>query len=237
MRKRLRLLGLPRLGLALGLLALLANEVKADLTVNGIGLYDGANANAPIVEIHYTGNSGVWVYGDAQTAANWTFPNGSSIPLYCIDLTHDNAVGNSYALRPWSSPSFSTSSYTDAANRIAWAIENGGLSGLGPAATQLLIWSIIDNGFSVINWGNSALQTTYDNMVSELGSSSAGYNWNTNYLPGAEFLRAVHDPTNTLYQDLAVAVPAPEPSTLAIATLGALGLIGYELRRRARSLV
>jgi len=61
-------------------------------------------------------------------------------------LTHDNAVGESYALRPWSSPGFSTSSYSDAANRIAWAIENGRLSCLGSAATQLLIWSIIDNG-------------------------------------------------------------------------------------------
>src|SRR5271157_5743936 len=149
MRRRFRLLGLPRLGLPLGLLALLASEVKADLSVNGIGLHDGANA--PIVEIHYTGNSGVWVYGDAQTATNWTFPNGSSLPLYCIDLTHDNAVGESYALNPWSSPSFSTSRYSDAANRIAWAIENDGLSGLGPAATQLLIWSISDRSFSVSN--------------------------------------------------------------------------------------
>jgi len=69
----------------------LTSEVKADLSVNGLGLYDGANA--PIVEVQYTGNSGVWVYGDAQTATNWTFPNGSSIPLYCIDLTHDNTNG------------------------------------------------------------------------------------------------------------------------------------------------
>ena len=151
MRRRLRLLGLPRFGLALGLLALLTSEVKADLSVNGLGLYDGANA--PIVEVQSqsTGNSGVWIYGDAQTATNWTFPNGSSIPLYCIDLTHENAVGESYALSPWSSPSFPTSSYTDAANRIAWAIENGGLSGLSPAATQLLIWSITDSSFSVIS--------------------------------------------------------------------------------------
>jgi len=235
MRRRLRLLGLPRLGLALGLLALLASEVKADLSVNGIGLYDGANA--PIVEIQYTGNSGVWVYGDAQTATNWTFPNGSSIPLYCIDLTHDNAVGDNYALHPWSSPSFSTSSYSDAANRIAWAIENGGLSGLGTAATQLLIWSIIDNRFSVINWyGNSALQSQYNSLVLELGNPSSGYNPKDNYLPGVEFFSAVHD--NTLYQDIAVdPVPVPEPSTLAIATLGALGLIGYGWRRRAGSLV
>jgi Thioester domain/PEP-CTERM motif len=237
MRRRFRLLGLPRFGLALGLLALLTSEVKADLSINGLGLYDGANAPI-VVEIQFTGNRGVWVYGDAQTATNWTFPNGSPIPLYCIDLTHENAMGDSYALNPWSSPRFLTSSYPDAANRIAWAIENGGLSGLGPAATQLLIWSITDNidkGFSVINWnGNNALHTTYNNLVSELNSHSSGYNKNDNYLPGVEFLSAVHDPTSTLYQDLAVAVPVPEPSTLAIATLGALGLMGYGWRRRAR---
>ena len=75
----------------LGLLALLASDVKAGLSVNIIGLYDGVNA--PIVEVQSTGNSGVWIHGDAQTATKWTFPNGSSIPLYCIDLTHENAVG------------------------------------------------------------------------------------------------------------------------------------------------
>ena len=57
----------------------------------------------------------------------------------------------------------------------------------------------------------------------------------TNDLPGVEFLSAVLNPTNTLYQDLAVAIPVPEPSTLAIATLGALGLMGYGWCRRARS--
>jgi PEP-CTERM motif/Thioester domain len=236
MRKWLRLFGLQRLGLVLGVLALLAREVKADLTVNGIGLYDGAKA--PIVEIKFTGNGGLWVYGDAQTATNWTFPNGNSTPVYCIDLMHENAVGDNYALNPWASPSFSASSSSDAANRIAWAIENGGLSGLGPAATQLLIWSMTDNGFSVINWNcNCALQTTFNNLVSELGSPRSGYNPNENYLPGVGFFSAVHDPINTLYQDLAVPVAVPEPSTLAIATLGALGLIGYGRRKRARSRV
>ncbi len=234
MRKRLRLFGMPRLVLAVGLLALSTTGARADLSVNSIGLYDGSSA--PIVEIQCTGNSGVWVYGDAQTATNWTFPNGSSIPLYCIDLTHENAVGDSYALNSWSSPSFSTSGYSDAPNRIAWAIENGGLSGLDTAATQLLIWTITDINFSVINWnGNSDLQAKYDSFVTELNSPGAGYNPSTNYLPGVEFLSAVHDPTNTLYQDLAVAVPVPEPSALAIATLGALGLIGYRWRNRARS--
>jgi hypothetical protein len=205
---------LPRLILTMGLVSLLTTKVQADISVDNIDLYDGANA--PIVEIQYTGNSGVWVYGDAQTATNWTSANGSSIPLYCIDLTHENAEGDTYNLNSWSNPTFSTSSYSDATNRIAWAIEDGGLSGLGTAATQLVIWTIIDKGFSVINWNcDSALETAYTTMMNEMGNPSVGYNPNTNYLSGFEFLSAVHDPTNTLYQDLAAAVP--EPSTLMIA--------------------
>jgi hypothetical protein len=215
----------------LGLVLLLASEVRADLSVNNIGLYDGASA--PVVEIQFTPNNGVWVYGDAQTASNWKNPDGSSIPLYCVDLTHDNAVGDSYKVNPWSSPTFSNSAYSDAANRVAWAIENGGVSGLGPAATQLLVWSIIDKTFSVINWnGNNALKATYNNMIGQLNNSVTGYNQDQNYLGGVEFLSAVHDPTNTLYQNLAVAVP--EPSTLLIAALSAAGFIGYGLQRRVR---
>jgi hypothetical protein len=236
MRRRLRFFGLPRLGLALGLLALLASEVKADLPVSDIGLYDGSNA--PTVYITYTGSVGsVDVYADPQTATDpkWQ-SNGSPIPLYCIDTVHDNYLGTSYQVNVESSPpTFSTTpvNAAAAANEVAWALEIAGNTVNDRAATQLFIWKVIDPSFSVTNWnGNTStapgsLQADYNGLV-----SLTGYNSNTNYLPGVEFLSAVHD--NTLYQDLAFAIPAPEPSTLTIATLGALGLIGYGWRRRAR---
>jgi len=229
MRKRLRLSALSQLGLALCLLAFLAGEANADLSVSNIGLYGGGTTpidpNTTIVEVQFTGSSGVWVYGDAQTATNWTNPNGSSIPLYCIDLTHDNFLGSSYQLTTWTNPnSFSS----DALNRVAWAADNAGLAGYGPAAAQLLIWSIIDPNFTVINWnGDSALQAAYNNMVTAM---STGYNSHTNY--SASFFDAVHQPSGD-NQDLVVG--APEPSTLMIASLGAVGLIAYGLRRRRRA--
>jgi hypothetical protein len=75
-----------------------------------------------------------------------------------------------------------------------------------------------------------------------MNNAVTGYNPQTNYLVGAVFLAAVHDARNTRYQDLAFVPPAgfnllstPEPSTLAIAGLGALGFLGYCLRRRAQS--
>jgi len=212
-----------------------ASGANADLSGNNIGLFGGGNflpdQNSTVIEIQFTGNSGSWVYGDAQTATNWTNPGGSAIPLYCIDLAHDNYVGSSYQLTAWSNPNSLSS---DTLNRIAWAAANASLTGYGPAATQLLMWSVIDPNFKVINWdGESALQAAYQNVVGEMNSR---YNGNANYLPQAQFFDAVHEPAGNLNQDLVLGIPdppsAPEPSTLVIAVLGALGLIGYGWHRR-----
>jgi len=214
-----------------------ATDANADLSVSNIGLYAGGTTpidpSSTIVEIQFAANSGIWVYGDAQTATNWTYPNGASIPLYCIDLVHDNYLGSSYNLTTWTNPSSFSS---DAVNRVAWAAENASLTGYGPAATQLLMWSVIDPSFKVINWnGDSSLQSAYNNVKIAM---AAQYNPNSNYLPQVQFFDAVHQPTSNLNQDLVVGIPdpppAPEPSTLVIAVLGALGMIGYGWRRLRR---
>lgn len=235
---------LRRFGLMLGLLVLLPGEANADLPVSNIGLYDGTS-NAPVVQIKFTGSTGLWIYADPQTAtdANWQ-SNGHPIPLYCIDTVHDNNLGSSYKVNVEPSPPvFSTTPANPAAaNEVAWAIENAGNSVNARAATQLFIWSVIDQNFSVANWGNNtstgqgSFRATYNALV-----ALTGYNPTVNYLPGTKFLSAVH--VGSMYQDLAFAPPGtftplavPEPSTLAIACLGSLGLIGYGCRR-ARSRV
>jgi hypothetical protein len=215
----------------LGLLAIPPSAAKADVWADGIGLYGGGsssiNPSSTIVEIKFTGNSGVWVYADAQTATNFT-SNGSSIPLYCIDLRHDNTLGSSYQLTAWTNPSSFSAS---ALNETAWAMENAGSAGYGPAAAQLLIWSFLDPNFQVINWnGETALHTAYNQLVSIM---TAQYNSTVNYLGEAQFFDAVHQPQSNMNQDLGFALP--EPSTLVIAGLGAAGLIGYGLRQRARA--
>jgi PEP-CTERM motif len=232
MRSLCRIPVLPHLGLILALLLLPVSEANADLTVNNIGLYDGTS-NAPTAWIAFSGSNGyVDVYADPQTATNWT-SNGSSIALYCMDTIHENSLGDTYGVNPESPPTFSTTTtYFDAANRVAWVLENVGPTADARGAAQLLIWLIVDSKFSV-NWSetnNAGLYSAYLNLSAEMDSQ---YNASQNYQPGAEFLAAVHDPTNTLYQDLAFAA-CPEPSTLVIAAMGALGLIGYAWRRRAR---
>src|SRR5262249_23054155 len=147
----------------------------------------------------------------------------------------DNALGDSYNANATSSPIWSTTPrYADAANRIAWALQNAGSSAITRGATQLLIWSIVDKNFSV-NWtstNNSALRTATIQLTALMSTS---YDSRKNYASAVEFLSAVHDSTNTLHQDLAFVVP--EPSTLAIAGLGALGFLGFGLRGRIQLLV
>jgi len=216
--------------LAFGFLVLLTSEVSAGSLVTNIGLYDGGNA--PIVEIQYTGNGGTWVYADAQTATNWTTPNGSHIPLYCIDLQHDNYLGSSYQLTAWTNPnSFSS----DSLNRVAWTIHNTIPAADGPAASQLLIWSVIDPNFSVINWngntGPGSLEAAYDTLADRM---NADYNPQTDYLPGVAFFDAVHQPQSYMNQDLAMD-PAPEPASIVTGSIGALSLVILVWFRRARS--
>jgi hypothetical protein len=251
MRRHRRLPALACVGLALGLSLLSPSDANADVTLSNISLFDGGAA--PTVYITYTGSSGsVDVYADPQTTTS-TLPSGASgsgIPLYCIDTVHDNYLPTSYNVNVESSPAFSTTpsgslTTQQAANEVAWALEAASASSLtgqdainNRAATQLFIWSVIDQHFSVTNWnGNTALETAYNALL-----LLPGYNSATNYLPGAVFLSAVHD--QNLYQDLAYSVPGgvqinsiatPEPSTMVIAGLGALGMIGYGWRNRRQA--
>jgi hypothetical protein len=208
---------------------LAASQARADLSVDNIGLFGGANqainsANT-IVEIQMTGSSGVWVYADAQTASNFKFPDGSPMPLYCIDLSHDNYLGSSYQLTPWNNPNHYSAQVL---NRIAWAVESTPASGYAPAATQLLIWSLVDPKFEVINWnGALALEASYQ---ADLARMSSEYNPQVHY--HCNLADAVHAPQSYMNQDLAW--PNPEPSSMLIAVAGAMGMIAYGIRMRWR---
>ncbi len=115
--KTSRLLGLPHLGLALGLLALLASEVKADITVNGIGLYDGAKC----------ADRRDPVYRQQRSLGLWRRPDGRQLDIpervFHPSVLHrvDAREGRGRELRaqPLVSPSFSTLPLNYSSGRLA----------------------------------------------------------------------------------------------------------------------
>jgi hypothetical protein len=95
---------------------------------------------------------------------------------------------------------FGTSTFFDMDNRLGWLLtQNQGLVD-DRAALQLAIWYTVDNvhnsqldGFSFTG-GDSTLRSDYNQLI-----SFAGYEAGVEY--SADFWQAVHDASNTLYQD------------------------------------
>ena len=233
---------ISRLGLALSFLVFAAGQVKGDTPIT-ISMYD---SNSPVVGIVYTASGGGTTSANVYAGAQRANELGTT-PVYCIDLTHDNYVPTSYHVDPTTSPGNPAISPTTL-NKVAWVVEYADLtyasSGdvLGRSAAQLLIWKLLDSNFAVSNWngntGSGSLEEAYDGLLTTMNSL---YVASHNYLAGVQFYNAQHN--NFLYQDLVIGagtfdptvVGAPEPSSMAIAALGTVGLLAYGLQRRTRT--
>jgi Thioester domain/PEP-CTERM motif len=192
-------------------------------------LYDG-NA-APLVTIYYTEANGTGslsspAYADPQVSYGTTTP-----VYYCVDLWHDNYVGQTYTINQVPSLTFANSTFADVDNRIGWLLAQDQSTVDDRAAVQLAIWYTIDNkpneslaGFSMIS-SDPTLTADYSTLI-----SFAGYNPSTSY--AADFWQATHDPCNTLYQDLVTVGSVPEPSTMVLSMISLLFLVGFHRCRR-----
>jgi len=215
-------------------LALIA-PVQAGRITN-LQLYDGTSAS-PTVTVDYTnangaGGNSAYTYADPQVSS------GTSNPIYyCVDLWHENNLGSTYTINSVASLTFSTSTFTDADNRIGWLLAQGPSTVDARAATQLAIWYTVDNvtnsqlaGFSY-SGGDAALRSDYNALI-----GFKGYDPAVQY--GADFWQATHDPTNTLYQNLVSApgvvniASVPEPGSLVLAGIGLLTVAGVRRWRR-----
>jgi hypothetical protein len=205
-----------------------ATESMAD-SITNLQVIDGSGA--PTATISYnnasgTGSISAYVYADPQVSG------GTTTPLfYCVDLWHDNYIGQSYTITQVPTMAFADSTFTDADNRIGWLLSQDQSTADARAAVQLAVWYTVDNtGFSM-STGDSAVTADYNALI-----GFAGYNSGLNY--AADFWQATHDQTNTLYQDL-VSAPAsgvlissvPEPGGFLLAAMGML-LVGLHLWSR-----
>jgi len=116
------------------------------------------------------------------------------------------------------------------------------------AAVQLAIWGLIDTGpkgFSASGISNSSALSDYNNILTLLSGTASTVEGISLLGFGAAgtmgfnaVIYQIPDQTpvgNNNGQDLLTWTPVPEPSSMAIAGLGALGLVGYGLRRRKSS--
>jgi hypothetical protein len=214
------------------LVMLVASDGRAG-QITDLQLYDGGAS--PTATIHYTnadgtGSNSAYVYADPQLSG------GTTSPLYyCVDLWHDNYVGQSYTITPVASIAFGASTFGDADNRIAWLLTQDQGTADARAAVQLAIWYTVDSkGFSM-QTGDSAITGIYNSLI-----TFAGYQSGTDY--SAQFWKATHDASNTLYQDL-VSAPSlgssavstvPEPGSLVLGSLGVILVGGWRLARGRR---
>jgi hypothetical protein len=192
-------------------------------------LYDG-NA-APVVTLCYTGADGTGsltspAYADPQVSFGTTTP-----VYYCVDLWHENDVGQTYTINQVSGMTFINSTFVDADNRIGWLLTQDQSTIDDRAAVQLAIWYTVDNkpnaslgGFSMTS-SDPTITADYNTLI-----SFAGYDLATNY--AANFWQATHDPTNSLYQDLVSVGSVPEPSSIVLSLISGLIFVGLQLWRR-----
>ncbi len=212
------------------------------LSLSPIALYDGSNS--PQVTISYiSANGGSQVTG-VNTYADPQVSGGTTSPLlYCVDLWHDNPVGGTDSLTTQTSGNMlsftNTSTFSDVENRVAFLLTEAQSTIDERAAVQLAIWDTIANkvpnggtgfGFTVTSGDSTTISNDYNSLI----------NWSTNgYNSGVDYSATFYVSTSG-NQNMVEGgsgdfngASVPEPSSLILGALGAIGLAGFYRRRGA----
>ena len=202
------------------------------------------------------GTSGVQFSTTFYTSDSLSSPAGPAFRTFCVDLSSYLGNGGS---GPFDVPVTVTSgTSTDrlgntqnigAAGWVVNTYENytnaqfdtlGGVSGVTNAqantALQMAVWEATYNGGTSVNNTGANLYftgsgTDFSNEVSIANAILAARGSQVSAVGFIQY--EAQNPNGYYYsQDMIFAIPAPEPSSLAIAGLGMLGFVGYGLRRK-----
>lgn len=199
-------------------------------SITDLQLYDGTN-HAPIVTITYSTADGASTLS-ASVYADPMVSGGTVVPAYdCVDLWHDNYLGSSYTITPVAGIAYSTSTFKDVDNRIAWLMNQAQDTPDERAAVQLAIWYVTDNaktagynGFSFTG-GDHALRKDYHRLIKFHG-------YDPSKIYDAQFYAATHDWSGHNNQDLVSVNSVPRPGGVVLSLLGLAGAVVL-CRRRA----
>jgi Thioester domain len=207
-----------------------ATSAQADQITN-LQLYDGSAA--PTATITYTNANGTgsnteYVYADPQVSVGTTTP-----VFYCVDLWHNNYIGQTYTITQVPGMTFGNSTLSNPDNRIGWLLSQDQSTADARAALQMAIWYTVDSkGFSMSS-SDSTITNDYNALI-----GFAGYHSANTYT--ANFWQATHDQTNTLNQDLVSApvggvitvTAVPEPSSFVLTSVSVLFFVVMHWWRR-----
>lgn len=255
MRCKFRFAGLT---LALLLVAGTAVQAQDDPTVN-IG-----TVTTDIVS-HITYDDPLGGSGSPPTTteavAVGPFTGSSTIPatplldgaLFCVDLWHNQNQGVTYQGTEYGVSSVTTaavaegvSSNSNIENLVSYlgyvynAVVQAGNDAAAAAAIQITLWQLVDAGPHGVTFTNAGLVADV-NTIQSLMSGTTETLGGTTILgygnPGVTQYNVVVFVPNSGQpgQVLVGWVATPEPSSMAIAAVGGLGLVGYGLKKRKRA--
>jgi len=230
----------------LGLVASLTCENRVHAQVStGNDLYVGGNYNTFDWTLKgIAANEG----GGAITPSTL---NGASLPwVYCVDIPDNVYVPANYNNTSVTTNGTVTVSSADPggggtagtyyvgnsatiAGQVAWILDNYANAAIGNTsaeeAVQAAIWKVIYGAaFTVQDFG---VNFAMNSILKALGSNTAAVNSVYWMSPGDAGSSTIYQALVTANVDSAT-LTAPEPSTFAIAGLGAMAFVAYGLRRR-----
>lgn len=236
----------------LGLVASLTceNRVHAQVTT-GNDLYLGGSYNTFAWTL-YNSSGSVIAANEGGGAITPSTLNGASLPwVYCVDIPDNVYVPANYnnttvttngtvtvtSANPGGGGTAGTyyvGNSATIAGQIAWILDNYANAAIGNTgkeeAVQAAIWKVIygtDFTVPVQDSVNIAMNTILSAMKGQTAAVNSVY-----------WLSPGDAGSSTIYQALVTAnvggatLTAPEPSTFAIAGLGAMAFVAYGLRRR-----
>ncbi len=244
-------------GLTLALLLAAGSAVRAQTKLDVADVSGGVVTVITYDTSGSTTNSAMVNIGPFQTSTVVSGP-GSILDgaLFCVDLWHGQNPGSNllYNLEPASYLAGTTpSGVTSDSNLVADlnylgyaynALYAAGNDATAAAALQLVIWKMVDTGPTGATSNTSTLNTDAANILklltggsNDTGSLSLGgatlYGIaSSQYASAQQYTTEIFAIDGSNEQNLASWAPVPEPSTMAIAALGTLGLVGYGLRRK-----
>lgn len=207
----------------------------------------GVNARADSFSSYINTSQGGDI-GNSQYGGTFTVTKkgGSPFLAFCVDLNDHvgfgltNFTGTEKYNDLTGSPSYN-SSYSDVANRVGYILtkvwEPGVKTASFNASVQAALWDVANNYGFVGNTETNAILALVGLPGSD-GSGPGHYLQSGDYQSGTFMIipdasAPPHGEGPLQYQVLVGVVP--EPSTMAIAGLGALGFLAYGLRRRKAS--